>query len=142
MFYSYLRASIGFILEALYAGRNPDTIPTNTINPVNAIINPLTKGPDHGLPAAATGQRYLLVDDIGDDNNIQPASAWGNLIAYANDIIEYNGTNWIVSFNSTNHNNDEYMTNSFTGIQYKWTGTQWIKSYEGEWFAGTWTIVI
>ena len=34
------------------------------------------------------------------------------------------------------------MTNAFTNIQYKWTGKQWIKSYEGEWTAGSWTIVI
>ena len=121
---------------------DPDTIPTNTLDPVNAIINPLTKGPDHGLPSAVAGQRYLLVDDIGSENNMEPAIAWGNLIAVANDIIEYDGSDWVVSFNSSNHNDNEFMTNAFTNIQYKWTGKQWIKSYEGEWTAGSWTIVI
>ena len=121
---------------------DPDTIPTNTLDPVSAIINPINKGPDHGLPSASQGQRYLIVDDIGNVDNDQPASAWGNLVASANDIIEYNGTDWTVAFNSTNHNNEEFMTNAFTNIQYKWTGKQWVKSYEGEWFAGSWTIVI
>lgn len=119
-----------------------DTIPTNTLNPVNAIINPLTKGPDHGLPSATIGQRYLLVDDIGADGNDPSAAAWGDIEAKANDIIEYDGSSWNVSFFSQNHPNDEYVTNGFTNIQYKWTGKQWIKSYEGEWPAGTWTIVI
>ena len=119
-----------------------DTIPTNTLDAVNAIINPLTKAPGYGLPSASTGQRYLLVDDIGDINNDHPAIAWGNIVAKANDIIEYDGTDWNVSFNSGVHNNEEYMTNGFTNIQYKWTGNQWIKSYEGEWTSGSWTIVI
>lgn len=121
---------------------DPDTIPTNTLTAINAIINPLTKAPGHGLPNAALGQRYLLVDDIGNANNTQPAIAWGNLIAYANDIVEFDGTNWIVSFNSQNHSAEEYLTNAFTNIQYKWTGTQWVKSYEGEWPAGVWTVVL
>lgn len=121
---------------------DPDTIPTNTLDPVSAIINPINKGPNHGLPSASQGQRYLIVDDIGNENNDQPASAWGNLVASANDIIEYDGTDWTVAFNSNNHNNEEFMTNAFTNIQYKWTGKQWVKSYEGEWPAGSWTIVI
>jgi hypothetical protein len=121
---------------------DPDTIPTNSLAAIQAIINPLTKGPGHGLPAASLGQRYLLVDDIGNTGNVSPASAWGNLVAYANDIIEYNGTNWIVSFNSQTQSNEQYVTNGFTNIQYKWTGTQWVKSYEGQWAAGTWTVVL
>ena len=57
-------------------------------------------------------------------------------------IVEFDGTNWIVSFNSQNHSAEEYLTNAFTNIQYKWTGTQWVKSYEGEWPAGVWTVVL
>lgn len=121
---------------------DPDTISTNTLDAVNAIINPLTKAPGHGLPAASVGQRYLLVDDIGNAVNEYPAAAWGNIVALANDIISYDGSVWAVSFDSSNHNNEEYMTNSFTNIQYKWTGNQWNKSYEGEWASGSWTIVI
>ena len=121
---------------------DPDTISSNTLDAVNAIINPLTKAPGHGLANAVAGQRYLLVDDIGDLGNTYPAAAWGSVVAKANDIIEYDGTDWVVSFDSETQSNEEYMTNSFTNIQYKWTGSRWVKSYEGEWLSGTWTIVI
>ena len=121
---------------------DPDTIPTNTLSAINAIINPLTKGPGHGLPAATNGQRYLLVDDIGNSSNSQSASAWGNLVAHTNDIVEYNGSAWIVSFDSENVSSQAYVTNGFTNIQYKWTGSSWVKSYEGTWAAGTWTLVL
>lgn len=121
---------------------DPDTIPTNTLTAINAIINPLTKGPNSGLPTATIGQRYLLVDDIGNDNNQYPASSWGNIIAKTNDIIEYDGSNWIVSFNAETTNSIAYVTNAFTNIQYKWSGTQWVKSYEGSWAPGLWTLVL
>ena len=50
-----------------------DTLPQNTLDPVDAVINPLTAGPGEGLPAAAQGQRYLILDDMGGDT-----AAWGS----------------------------------------------------------------
>ena len=35
-----------------------------------------------------------------------------------------------------------YVTNSDTGIQYRFTGTEWVKSYEGIYTQGNWTIVL
>ena len=65
------------------------------------------------------------------------------LIANANDIIEYDGSRWIVSFDSANSpDNIQYVTNITTGIQYEWTGSAWIKSYQGLYPGGTWSLVL
>jgi hypothetical protein len=120
-----------------------DTIPQNTLPAVNAVIDPLLSGPGTGLPAAVAGQRYLILNDIGNINNTQPSSAWGGIVARANDIIEYDGTDWIVTFGSTtNIENIQYVTNITTDLQYLWTGSQWVKSYEGLYPGGEWSLVL
>ena len=121
---------------------NADTIPTNDISAVLKIVNPLRSAPGAGLAVAAQGQRYLILNAIGDASNTDGPDAWGDLVAGANDIIEYNGTNWQVAFDSSAEEGIHYMTNSNTGLQYKYTGTEWVKSYEGEYRAGDWSIVI
>jgi hypothetical protein len=113
----------------------------------DAIINPLTKGPrGSGLPDPNIGIRYLIVEDIGSDVNEAGATAWRNnddsdLIAHANDIIEWDGNSWNVVFDSV-HKQDIiiYQTNIYTGIQYMWNGVSWIKSFEGEYLQGQWRI--
>jgi hypothetical protein len=125
---------------------NQDTIPANTLAPVNAVIDPLRSGPGAGLIPVAEGQRYLLTEDTGSDNGY--AEAWAGvggqpLIAQANDIVEYDGTRWIVSFDNENSSNNlQYVTNITTSIQYEWTGTAWIKSYQGLYPGGTWSLVL
>jgi len=119
-----------------------DTVPTNDLPAVTKIINPLRSAPGAGLAAAAQGQRYLILNAIGDASNTDGPDAWGDLVAGANDIVEYNGTKWQVAFDSSSDSGVHYMTNTNTGLQYKWTGTEWVKSYEGEYRAGDWSIVI
>jgi hypothetical protein len=119
-----------------------DTVPTNDLPAVTKIINPLRSAPGAGLATAAQGQRYLILNDIGDASNTDGPDAWGDLVAGANDIVEYNGTKWQVAFDSSSDSGVHYMTNTNTGLQYKWTGTEWVKSYEGEYRAGDWSIVI
>jgi hypothetical protein len=125
-----------------------DTIPSNTLSPVNAVIDPLVSGPGEGLPTAASGQRYLLTDAIGDSTNATPATAWGNLVANENDIIEYDGGIWNVVWDSSNQTPDQssditdYVTNLTTSVQYKWTGTMWVKSYQGIYKGGEWSLVL
>jgi hypothetical protein len=125
---------------------DPDTIPANTLSPVNAVINPLASGPGQGLPAAAVGQRYLLTEDTGSDNGY--AEAWAGvagqyLIAQANDIVEYDGSRWVVVFDGANSSvNKQYVTNLTTELQFEWTGETWIKSYQGLYPGGTWSLVL
>jgi len=120
-----------------------DTIPQNTMSPVNAVINPLTAGPGAGLPNAIVGQRYLVLDAIGSTNNSAPASAWGPLVANTNDIIEYTEAGWQVSFEAKDHyDNVQFVTNLTTSLQYRWTGNEWVKSYEGLYPGGEWSLVL
>jgi hypothetical protein len=123
-----------------------DSIPQNTLSPVRSVIDPLRSGPGTGLPGAVAGQRYLLTEDTGSESG--NAAAWQGtsgqpLIAKVNDIIEYVDTRWQVVFDNTSSpDNLQYVTNITTGIQYKWTGTTWVKSYQGLYPGGQWRIVL
>ena len=120
-----------------------DTIPQNTLSPVNAVIDPLISGPNVGLPAAIEGTRYLLLNPIGAIGNIDPAEAWGPLVAKENDIVEYIDGQWEVVFRAEDsRNNVQFCTNLTTGLQYRWTGAEWVKSYEGLYPGGTWSLVL
>lgn len=129
---------------------NPSTsFRTDSLGTFDAVVDPQQKGPrGAGLPNLASGQRYLLVEDIGSNKNEDGADAWkGNddsdLVAYANDIIEFNGTKWQVIFNSQAVDDKLlYQTNLRTGVQYKWDGVQWSKSFEGDYQAGDWRLVL
>jgi len=123
---------------------DPDTLPQNTLDPVDSVINPLVTGPNAGLPPAENGMRYLIVDNIGHEGDT--TIAWGNVIAYANDIIEYDGSmgEWFVSFDSAQATTVEYVTNLTTSIQYRYVNTEgaWMKSWEGWYDQGDYSIVI
>jgi len=124
-----------------------DTIPQNTMPPVNAIIDPQRSGPGVGLPAATAGQRYLLINDTGATDFDSGAAAWTGtdgsiLAAQANDIVQYDGTRWNISFESTNLSDVQYVTNLTTSIQYRWAGGEWLKSYEGLYPSGEWSLVL
>ena len=119
---------------------NTDTLPLNTLTAVTAIINPLNVDADD-LVSPTTGTRYLLTDSIGADDN-ENYSIWGTVVANANDIIQYDGTNWVVVFDSSNNADIEYVTNTNTGVQYRWTGTTWVKSVEGLYRGGEWSLAI
>ena len=124
-----------------------DTAPQNTMLPVNAVVNPLVSAPGNGLPAAIAGQRYLLTEGTGAAGNTFPAPAWLGpvnrpLIAKENDIIEYNGSWWDVTFSADQQTQVQYITNLTTGIQYEWTGGSWIKSYQGIYPGGEWSLVL
>ena len=125
-----------------------DTAPQNTLGPIDAVINPLTSGPGDGLDSALEGQRYLLTEDTGSLKNEYPAEAWvgangRGLVAKANDIVEYSNNYWHVVFNaSTETDTTQYVTNITTGIQYRWAGDSWVKSYQGVYVGGTWRLVL
>ena len=122
------------------------TLPANTLNPVNAIINPENVTVDSNILNPAVGTRYLILAPIGDANS-EPALAWAgapgtNLLANANDIIEWNGSYWVVSFDSQRDYTVQYVTNLNTSVQYQWTGATWVKSYEGVYTSGEWSLVL
>ena len=132
-----------FLLFTVDAGSTP----SNTLDPVLAVIDPLRSGPGAGLIAPAAGQRYLFTEDTGTFNEGY-AEAWAGtsgqpLVAHANDIVEYDGARWQVSFDSgSSPDNIQYVTNITTEIQYEWTGQGWVKSYQGLYPGGTWSLVL
>ena len=118
-----------------------DTIPSNSLTAVKKIINPATFNP--GTPA--NGDRYLVINDVGDSTASFQSSTWGSLVASVGDIIEYNSSTgkWNVAFDASNPDSTQhYVTNLNTGIQYRFNGTEWVKSYEGVYTAGNWSIVL
>lgn len=128
---------------------DPDTLPQNTLDAVESVINPFRKAPGAGLPEAVTGARYLIVENLGSGSE-----AWGQLYkiisgqkipttqANANDIIIFDGTDWVVDFDSEVVQTIQFVTNLTTGVQYRYLGGTWIKSYEGWYAAGDFSIVI
>jgi hypothetical protein len=121
---------------------DPDTLPQNTLNPVDSVINPLLTGPNAGLPGPINGKRYLIVENIGSDD--ATTVAWGNLVANANDIIQYNASagEWQVSFDSQDSEDIEFVTNITTGVQYRFVDGTWMKSVDGWYGEGDWSVVV
>jgi len=118
-----------------------DTIPSNSLTAVKKIINPATFNP--GTPA--NGDRYLVINDVGDSTASFQSATWGTLVASVGDIIEYNSTTskWNIAFDASNPDSTQhYVTNLNTGIQYRFNGTEWVKSYEGVYTQGNWSIVL
>jgi hypothetical protein len=123
-----------------------DTIPTNTViagrGTVDAIIDPTTFNPLNKV----TGTRYLILENINSTYANGPV-AWLNsngegVNANANDIIEWSGEAWEIVFNSNQATGVTYITNAYTGIQYKWDLTSWSKSFDGIYNNGAWRLIL
>ena len=123
-----------------------DTLPANTVLPILDIIDPTEISPGNGLPAAVAGQRYLLTshDSAGEEPAIPPGvatSPWGSgIVAYPNDVIEFNGISWKVIFDSRNATGLNYLVNTSNATQYTFDGTNWYYTYYGEYNGGYWRI--
>lgn len=125
-----------------------DTLPATTILPVLGIIDPSEVSPGNGLPVAISGQRYLLTSQYsaGEEYAIPPnvpTSPWGqDVIAYPNDIIEYNGIRWVTIFDSKNSVEKNYVINNENGFQYTFDAAtqEWTYTYYGVYQPGYWRI--
>jgi hypothetical protein len=117
---------------------NAGTLPANTVAAVNAVIDPVRTFPGEGLPSLADGQRYLLIEDVG--NSV----AWGTLSANANDIIQYSASTgmWTVSFASQTVSAAQNVLNIFTSRQLHWNGVMWVISIDGIYQPGYWRLTL
>jgi hypothetical protein len=124
-----------------------DTVPSNTIisgrGTVDAIINPETFNP---TSTRAQGKRYLILEAISSTAENGPV-AWQQangqgFSANANDIIEWRDGAWSVIFNSQAATAVTYITNSYTGVQYKWDLESWSKSFEGVYTNNAWRLIL
>jgi hypothetical protein len=113
------------------------TLPTNTLTAIDANVDPTKNYPGDGsVPSAVTGQRYIIL------NNTPINAVWTNVVAKKYDIIEYNGSAWIVSFDSSTISESHYVTNISSSDQLEWNGKEWVNSYEGIYNAGYWRIYL
>lgn len=141
-----------------------DTIPLNTLisdlgnlysrGTVDAVIDPTRFDPRITLPNGsitnpAVDTRYLILDDINVNIEVGETGpvAWKNadgsdFVAYANNIIQWDGEKWTTIFNAAETTEVTYITNSRTGIQYAWDGDAWLKSYEGIYEPLKWRLVL
>ena len=130
-----------------------DTIPMNTLltdimgniprGTVDAIINPQTFNPRPVLSNGSLGwpntdTRYLLLEDTVNWQNQDLSTFTG----HANDIVQWNGSEWTTIFHSASGSEPTYITNSRTGVQYVWAGTAWLKSYDGIYEPLKWRLVL
>ena len=116
--------------------------PNGTRGSIEYIIDP-TRFDPRQVQDSSTNTRLLLLGSIGDTSNVDGAIAWknednSNFVASENDIIEWDGLSWHIVFDASSESNETFITNLNTQTQYKWTGENWILSYEGEYPNGTW----
>jgi hypothetical protein len=129
-----------------------DTLPTDTVinsslgsrSNIDYIIDPLRSSPEN-LDLSAN-PRILLLGSIGDSDNTDGAAAWKNqdgtdFAASEYDIVEWTGAEWQIVFDSDAAEDlPVFVTNLNTGVQYKYNGSEWLLSFEGEYQQGTWRI--
>lgn len=120
--------------DVIYWQVDIDTVPSNTQQPVNGLINPLMHLPGVQLPAPSLGARYLILDDVG------PCEAWGNLTAHKNDVIQYGVLGWEVAFDASEVTTSEYMVNLKSGKQLRFMSGSWIVAIDGDYNPGFWRI--
>lgn len=113
---------------------DPDTLPSNTLAPVDAIVRPLNSAPGIGLPPAADGQRYIIYDDIS------TSQSWGTVNAKKNDIIQYSNGTWVVVSEAANMGT-ETLVNLSTSTQLTFNEGGWEKTIDGEYGPGYFRIV-
>jgi len=123
--------------NALIVDIDIDTLPSNTIPNITGVIDPTKNYPGDGnVPAPVLGDRYLIIRDL-------PLTAnWNNIEASTNDILEYNGSFWYVSFDASSVEAQQFTTNNASGDQLEWNGTEWFNSYEGIYKAGYWRLYL
>lgn len=143
---------IGFITpdatrpNVLLFNADSDTLPVTTIPAINDIIDPTEVWPGNGLPIPSAGQRYLLASGVsaGEEPALPPTvgtSPWGQtLVAYPNDIIEYNGISWNVIFDSRSSTGKDYVINNSNGSHYTFDNGGWTYTYYGMYSPGYWRI--
>ena len=81
------------------------------------------------------GQRYLIGLGLDDEsvNNF-------NVAIDENDIIEYNGNEWVIAFDASEFDRRAYVTNTTTLQQFKFEDGSWSDTYQGVYEGGYWRL--
>jgi hypothetical protein len=116
----------------------PSSLPGATLPPINAIINPQENGPNIGLPIAQLGQRYLLIHNPSDISE-----AWGPMNAVEDDIIEFDGTVWQISFEAAcNGGAVQHVLNTRSNRLFKWENDRWTPVIRDKYRQGHWKLAL
>ena len=62
--------------------------------------------------------------------------------ASENDIVEWDGTKWVIVMDASETTTVVHQQNLTSNIIYKWTGSEWIQAYEGEYSNGSWNVFL
>ena len=114
-----------------------NTLPKTNVPPITDIIDPRVTFPNNGIsPTPATGTRYLILRQI-----IPNTVAWGTFSAPANSIIEWNGSNWVISFDSTEGIVGSIVQNLTNEKLYVFLADgSWVSALEGTYSQGFWQL--
>ena len=115
---------------------DPQSYQPATLAPIDAIVDPLTSGPNVNLPLPSIGQRYLLTEDMADGS-----VSWGTASGKENDIVEFDGSTWQIAWNSSeNPDGLQYVLNNRSGRMYRWYNGYWSPVVENKYLQGYWRI--
>ena len=115
-----------------------ETIPDNTMDAVDAFVDPTNNVPGDQLIGIPFNGMRLLISE-----NIIPSKAWGNLTASPDDIIEFNGATWSISFDASTSTSEHNTYNNFSSKYLKYDSTNgWYVIPDGTWGPGFWKLNI
>lgn len=114
-----------------------DTLPNDTLNPVDKVIDPTVSKPGGNLPSELNGQRYLIIEDL-----IPNTIGWNvSSIIPTNSIIEYQTDKWVQVFDPKT-TEVQFVTTLSSNLQYMFSNGEWQRSIEGFYDSGSFSIVI
>ena len=119
-----------------------DTLPSLTQGTVIKAIDPQVEYPGNGISTPSIGDRYIVL--APNASGEEPAIAddheyWDNFKAWEGDIIEFNGTDWVISFDASNAANGEIAYDQSNGALLRYNNT-WEYYYFGVYAPGYWRI--
>jgi hypothetical protein len=89
-----------------------DTLPSDTLDPVDMIIDPHQRYPDNDLPVASVGQRYLIISDIPYQQYLgNTPDIWDSGTTYSDrDVVLYNNVIYISKQDNNTNNSPDSLT--------------------------------
>lgn len=117
---------------------DPESLPTATLPPINAIVNPQTTAPGLNLPGASVGQRYLITELPADQSAL-----WGNIDPLPGDIIQFSGNMWMPSWTpALTPGITQYVLNLRSLKMYCYQNGFWSEVIKPEYSRGYWRIAL
>lgn len=87
----------------------------------DVVADASTTSPGTGLPAAATGQRYILQSGTGSLH-----AGWSTIAGVGdNDIVQYNGSAWVVAYDVSVQGEGALVWDKDSNAFYRYDGTDW-----------------